>query len=224
MKRAKAPKAPTTDPGNTPRRFKVFLGGEGSNELGTRAQSWHRDASEHRPGALEVLAKHKVGDCFEVVGAIQWKDIRKYKAGKHVGPEAQSVLGLALKAKEREADVVLFMRDQDGSLERQKDVMAGLETARRLFPTLADQLVGGLAIRMLESWVLAASGVRGTEAMGKDTLEAKFRDHFGLALKDKSTEALVTCLERADVSNLPDDATSLRDWLEQLVRVMGPEG
>lgn len=55
---------------------KVFLGGEGPNELGGRVkESMYRDPSPE-PGVLEALLR-QINPGFTVTGALVWKRITK---------------------------------------------------------------------------------------------------------------------------------------------------
>jgi hypothetical protein len=100
----------------------VFLGGEGRNELG----GWAGDPVHRKdddPGVIEALLVRTRPDGWKILGAHVWKNIRKYTdygrlpsdtrrliRGSH---EERAVLGLVLDAKERGAQVVAFVRDQD---------------------------------------------------------------------------------------------------------------
>ena len=80
--------------------MKVFLVGEGPNELG----SWGRHPSYRSaptPGALEALLRRMCADGWEIGGATLWKDIRKYRSGTPESAETRHVLGAALDAVER---------------------------------------------------------------------------------------------------------------------------
>lgn len=57
--------------------LKVFLGGEGSNDIGTR---WHVPMGDS-PGVAETLLRRVRPSGWRVAGAMQWRSIRKYRAG-----------------------------------------------------------------------------------------------------------------------------------------------
>jgi hypothetical protein len=69
-----------------------------------------------------------------------------------------------------------------------------------------------IAVRMLE----ALAGTRRTEEMGRDGLAAGFDD---LDVDDKG--AMVAVVAAANLERLPDDATSVRAWLDRARRALG---
>lgn len=95
--------------------IKVFLAGEGPNELG--GWSNERIYRDERPllGVLESLARQVVPTGWDVHDAMVWKDIPKLAIGtRGQGLERKTVLAARLHAKESGCDVVLFSRDRDG--------------------------------------------------------------------------------------------------------------
>ena len=115
--------------------IRVYLGGEGRDELGGWADhSSYRRADE--PGVLETIIRHVLeGYPVEVVGAKQWKDIRKYRAGQHRSAELRNVLGLIEAARASGCDVLVFARDRDRDLGREGEIEAGLAKAGRTVPS-----------------------------------------------------------------------------------------
>lgn len=107
--------------------IKVFLGGEGSNELGTR---WHRPMGD-QPGVVEALLRRVRADGWCVGGARLWKTIRKYQAGVARGApnhgDARNVLGLVLHAYEAACELLVFVRDDDGDPDRDPAIAATLD-------------------------------------------------------------------------------------------------
>lgn len=98
----------------------VFLAGEGRNELGGLADQCPYTGDE--PGFLQAALEELVGvDRFEVRGAAQWKALRKYRtgAGLQGSPEVRNVQAAALQAKESGAQILVLVRDTDGSEARQ---------------------------------------------------------------------------------------------------------
>ncbi len=66
--------------------IRVFLAGEGPNELGAfgKEESFQPSNDKERrqsPGVLEALLRHVQEDGWEVTGGIRWKDIRKLQVG-----------------------------------------------------------------------------------------------------------------------------------------------
>ena len=192
--------------------MKIFLAGEGVNDLGERAKhpSYVSDPPKH--GVIEALLRKVREDGWSVAGAVCWKDIQKGRPGQHASAEAQNVKGAALRAKESGADILAFVRDRDGYPGRTDDIDDGMSRAAEIF---AGQLtvVGGMAIEELESWILSLRGEPKAEGLRdpKAHLEAALKKD-GLTL---STESMVALVQSGDVQALPTDATSLRLWLER---------
>src|SRR5690606_2728215 len=82
---------------------RVFLGGEGPNELGSLARDPSYQPADPEPGVLETLLRSVERDGWEVAGAVTWKRIVKYKAKGPMNAEKRNVLGLALDAERAEA-------------------------------------------------------------------------------------------------------------------------
>ncbi|MCU0661749.1 MAG: hypothetical protein MUC50_05420 [Myxococcota bacterium] len=193
---------------------KVFICGEGPNELGGWAYGLAY-VKPNEPGVLEILLRQVRIEGWAIQGARRWKDIRKFRAGNHRSPETRNVLGAVLEAKESGCDVIAFIRDRDGTHAndnhaRVRDVDEGISQARKDFGHDV-LIVGGVAIRKLESWLTAISGKNGSEALRQpeDYLEKR----CGLARKD--SVAFSEFIEKHGLSKIPEDATSLLSWLNQ---------
>jgi hypothetical protein len=131
----------------------VFLGGEGRNELGGWAgDPVHRKDEEL--GVIEALLARTRPDGWQILGAHVWKNIRKYAAyGRypadvrrliHGSHEERAVLGLVLDAKERGAQVVAFVRDQDDDPDRSEIIAKAIERAHAHFSDI--KVVGDTAV------------------------------------------------------------------------------
>ncbi len=203
---------------------RVFLAGEGPNELG----GWFDHPSYRKPekrGVLVALLQKVSAEGWEVVDAVAWKRIVKFQAGRAtrepLAAETRNVLGLVLKAREAEADVVAFSRDKDSEKPegeaREQAVLQGLAAAAERFPD-GPQAVGGMAIQRLESWILALTGCSKTEQMRNGAVDQKL-GALGVGLKDGA--AMVAKVDEADLGKLPDDAVSLRAWLDLARRALG---
>lgn len=200
--------------------LKVFLGGEGNNELGTRAADFPVPEHAQVPGVLETIARKVQPEGWCVGGAIRWCKIHKYQAKGQLDAEARNVLGLVLQAKEAKCDAVLFARDTDGDLDRQASIEKGIEEAHKRFGDY-HRIAGGAPHPMLESWVLSLAGVHGAEKMGKDklTLEFKKRD---IELPKKPTHRYVALTEGANHDRVPPDALSLHTWMQRVRSALAP--
>ena len=193
-----------------PRKVKVFLSGEGSNELGSRF-GHPSFQSDERPGVLHALLLRVQATGWEVGGARSWMSIRKFRVGKAAHEDTHNVLGVALDAKEAGCEVLAFSRDVDKDRGREDAVEEGIQ---RVPSTLsnAPEVMGGVAKPTLEGWILAAMGMRGTEALSAKRAEAVLAEN-GVAPKDGP--AMVRVIEEADLAKVPEDARTLRRWLER---------
>lgn len=183
--------------------FKVFIGGEGPDELGDLSR--HASYRSGSPGVLEALLRRVQEDGWAVEGSLLWKQIRKYRAGDHRRPEERNVLGLSLAAREAGCDVVCFTRDRDRDRQREEDLEKGIAAAEEIFGGL--RIMGGVATEELESWILALRGERRSEQRADP--KAHLSDSHGISTRSR----MVAVVNDADLDALPDDARSLRLWL-----------
>jgi len=191
---------------------KGFLAGEGPDELGDRNEPPQYRASPPDVGIVEALL-HKLGVAdLDVVGARLWKSIHKLRFKPPVRGEVQNVLGLMVEADEVGADVLVFVRDQDGYADRQDDVEEGIRqaVARGYGPAI----VGGVAVQEIEAWILALLGERRTE--GHADAKAVLGDRHGTVERGPK----VAAVEGADLTRVPEDAVSLRTWLGRAAAVL----
>lgn len=87
--------------------MKVFLGGEGPDDLGDWFHLPSYRTSPPRKGVVEaLLARAAAAHAITVIGASAWKRIRKYQAKKPMPAEVRNVLGLALLAEEAGCNVL----------------------------------------------------------------------------------------------------------------------
>jgi hypothetical protein len=195
--------------------IKVFLAGEGRNELG----GWSRERTyrDERPllGVLESLARHVVPTGWEVHDAMVWKNIPKLAIGtRGKGLERKTVLAARLHAMESGCDVVVFSRDRDGPKkdkgEREQEieaVLAELEGDARV------TVVGAVCIERLESWLLALSGRSRTEGFGDAQVDEELAK---LGIPKKDTVRMLELVERHGLAKVPPDARSLRTWIDRV--------
>jgi hypothetical protein len=121
---------------------RVFLGGEGRNELGSRARESAYQTDE-QPGVLQALLRRTQPDGWTVAGATQWKNIRKLDAKGPTPTEERNVLGLVVEAIRAESRVVAFVRDADDDADRPRVIANAIEKARQAFSYI--DVIGGLA-------------------------------------------------------------------------------
>jgi hypothetical protein len=194
---------------------KVFLCGEGSNELGSRCGSPNYQ-DDSKPGVIETLLRRVQDQGWEVDGAIQWKGITKLRGPRRRIPrEEQNVLGLVFTSKKKRARVLAFVRDADDDKQRPKVIAAAIDKAKEKFPDV--EVIGCAAVPVLEAWILAMQGEHGTENLSKAAAQSKLSE-----LKPPSTAAMVEIATSVTLEKLPKDATSLRAWLTRANDVLPP--
>lgn len=199
--------------------LRVFLAGEGRNELGSRA-GHPAYQSNVEAGILEALLARIRRDGWTVVGALQWKHLCKLRARGPSPTEAEQIERLILHAEEAEADIVAFSRDgDDEGVARQEAVVVGVQRARAgLSRPLA--VVGEIALPSLEGWILALLGQHGTEDMTPSRARREI-EKVGLVLK--STASMVRVVEQCpDLSVVPDDAKGLIRWRDAAQAALAP--
>lgn len=184
--------------------WRVFLAGEGANELG----QWYHEAmyrqqyaTTHRDGVLGALLT-LAGVRYQVVGAVQWMNIRKYSAGEHRKAEQQNLEGARRAAIESSADALVFVRDTDGDTKRQRQIES-------LFDELTHdegglRVVGGVAVKNLECWLVALDGKRDSESGRRLVVPG---------VRQKNTEDIVDFVSSATSERIAKDARSLLAWL-----------
>jgi hypothetical protein len=198
-------------------KVKVFLSGEGRNELGSRAGQ-RAYQSDQEPGVLHALLARVQASGWEVGGACNWSRIRKYRVGAAPHEDTHNVLGVALDAKEAGCEVLAFSRDVDKDLGRHQAIEDGIALVPRTFAN-APEVIGGVAVPKLEGWILALLGVRGTEALSPSRAE---KDLVAKGVAPKDGRAMVEKVEGADLAGIPPDAASLRTWLGRARDVLPP--
>lgn len=196
-------------------KVKVFLCGEGSNELGSR--SGHPAyQSDQRPGVLHALLLRVQATGWEVGGARDWKSIRKFRLGKADHQDTRNVLGAALDARDAGCDVLAFSRDQDRERARVAAVETGIQRVPEAFGA-TPVVIGGVAVPTLEGWILALLGELGTEALSPIRAEAALVAK-GVGAKDG--DAMTRVVEEADLARIPEDAASLSTWVSRAKAVL----
>jgi hypothetical protein len=191
--------------------LKVFLGGEGKNDIGTRCDRPMGD----QPGVVETLLRRVRASGWHVAGARSWRLIRKYRAGaarkRADHDDVHNVLGLVLEAYENACEMLVFVRDRDREELREQAIRRVLETiatfgfAEEYRYELA--IVGGVPKPKLEGWILCLLGVAGTDRMTTARVD---REVASLPVVAKSTEHYVAIAESA---TLPPPEGSLANWL-----------
>lgn len=206
---------------------RVYLAGEGFNELGSWA--WeipYQDGSI--PGVLETLLK-KVKDAgWQITYGKKWKDIRKYAADENLydsdmkGDE-QSVYRAIFEANENGCHVLAFSRDIDGKkdyqIRRMSEIEKAISQGKTDFPTIG--IIGGCARPAIEGWILAFSGVRGTEKFSKDKAEKMLLEKLSQkGITSQNTQGMVEFVVQYNRTDVADDAQCLNKWLNNAEEIL----
>jgi len=187
--------------------LRVFLAGEGPNELGGHADHpSYRDTT--KVGVLEALLRRVEPAGWKVGGAVRWKSIRKFRVGAAAHADTHNVMGAANDAREAGCQVLAFTRDRDNDTSRPAAIEEGITRASNEFPGV--DVVGECACPTLEGWLLALIGKTGTEKMSamkaSDELVKK-------GIPPKDGVAMVQLVENAKLEGVPKDAEALLRWL-----------
>lgn len=202
--------------------MRVFLGGEGKDELGRfchdpayAVERRGRREVEKEPGILETLINRLKKTPIEFVGGLVWHRIPKGRITRGIHrAETRNVVGLVLDAEDARCDAAIFVRDRDGDENREADVEEGIRVAKERFPAVL--IVGGMAIEEIEAWLLAMLGEHKSErhAHPKEVL----RDRQGI----ETTAQKSRVVEEASLENLPGDADSLHRWIDRFESALAP--
>jgi hypothetical protein len=138
-----------------------------------------------------------------VVDARRWSALPKFRAGDHRSPETRTVRGLAALAAHARCDLLVFSRDAD------RLVLDRVEDVERAIAEINDvRVVGAVAVRTLDAWVLALLGHAGSEDVRRPKEQLAARGHV-------TREDRVAVVEASDLAAVPGDARSLRGWLDR---------
>jgi hypothetical protein len=136
---------------------RVFLAGEGTNDIGSYAMSPERhDVNE--AGVVGALLRKIRQSGWQIVGGFPWKQLHKMRARGASRGEEFNVRAAAFAAANRDvyADILVFVRDTDGDSQRREAIEQGIVDAE----TGSLKIVGGIADPILETWILALKGER----------------------------------------------------------------
>jgi hypothetical protein len=178
---------------------KIWIVGEGNNELGRYDRSGNRQR-----GVLEALLARVCERGWRCAGKTEWNHIQKFRAGgARMGRASHgdylNVLGLVLEAYEEASDAVAFSRDLDSDPEREAAVAVALEWIRGESEWKIE-VIGGVAKPAAEGWILALRGVPNTDEMSRQRAnEHLAKQDIGL----KSTDQYVQAVEDAALGEAP---------------------
>lgn len=185
--------------------MKVFLCGEGPNELG----SWSgHPAWQHvgRPGVLEALLRRVRRDGWEVGGGIEWKEVRAFRTPGRSRPGISARFAqLGQLARDRGCDAVVLV------LDREDTHTGGLDDLDTAAAKVAFEMPGvaAMAVPCIEGWILALHGVRRSETLGAKAALARLAEH---GIEPKNTAAYVLVCE----NDVAEDASGLLVFLREI--------
>ena len=197
--------------------MKILLCGEGKTELGGWASHPGLRSESPEAGILESLLKRVKAEGWSIENAVLWKDLKKrdgfprpYRAHNQGPAEARNILNLVKAARDQGCTAVVFSRDRDCDSNREQDVVAGIERARKLVDD-RPFIAGGMAVESIESWVASLQGTRNAEASGNPKA----------LLKVDSLAEKRHIVESEPFPRIPEDAKSLRSWLSSVASLFG---
>jgi hypothetical protein len=199
--------------------IKVFLGGEGNNELGSR---WQEPMGEE-PGVVEALLRKVRAGGWRVDGAVAWKALRKYQAGAARGTsghaDGKNVVKLVIQAYERACEVLAFVRDDDGDPDRAEAIDEALAaiSARGFAEGYRYELgvIGGVARPSIEGWILQLRTGTATDERHRGAVDDALT---AAGVELKATAAYVAVVA---VAPRPRGVGSLPAWLDRAEAVLG---
>jgi hypothetical protein len=189
---------------------RVFLCGEGPNELGSRSGHPSYQTGE-TPGFIEASLEHVAPGRARVVGAVQWKYLPRLEVGGRANPYTGRAAAALQRAREGGAHLCLLV-DADGDAR----VEPWVRSAVAAVPDAAATV--GVPAPKLEGWIVALLGDKRTEAMSPARADARLAEH---GVKPKDTEAFVEAVANCDPATLPPDAAGLRRWFAELGDALG---
>jgi hypothetical protein len=128
----------------------IRIAGEGSGEIGPRrAVAFGEGGRPSGGGVIEALMAKVRPSGWSIRDAMIWKDVRKLRVNSHGDGEAKTVAGLALQARELGCNALVFLRDRDRSVSRERAIRDAIESAPAKRVTAMVELVrnsGPLAV------------------------------------------------------------------------------
>jgi hypothetical protein len=193
--------------------IRVLIAGEGPNEIGQVSPAGSPDGPGRSDGVIEALMSKVRPGGWAVRGVLQWKDVRKLRPNAHEDGEARTVRGLALHARERGCNALIFLRDRDRQVARERSI----RDACKLVEVDGGLLVAaGIPIEMLECWLLALRGEPRAhlEPTPAQALEERHK------IAPKRTTAMVQLVRNAHLLEAATDAVSFWRWLRRVATAL----
>ena len=185
----------------------VVVAGEGKTELGGLAAHPPYRAASPDDGVVVALLRVLEPDLHVQNGKL-WRELPKLRVGEGslADAEFKNVRKLAVWANGEGAQVLAFVRDTDGDVEREQAIERGLESLGDL--ALSVRVAGGCAERCLEAWLLALAGVTNTESLSAKRAKADAESR-GLS----TTAEKVAHVQQHGRRKLAADADRLHQWI-----------
>lgn len=197
--------------------MKVFIAGEGTDEIGNFAQDPAYRPSRCQGGVIEALLRKVREKGWTIVDGCPWRRIRKFAVGRDLhGRERRNVLGLVDHAVEAGCDIVVFVRDRDGEKARSEAIDSAICAARALTPDT--KVIGGTAVEAIDGWIIACLGHTRSEDLTDP--KAALMEEFNVLTGEQKAEAVNNTI----LNQLPQDARSLRAWLKEATETLSSIG
>ncbi len=193
--------------------IRLLLAGEGPSELGRLGPE--RSPLSHPPeglskgsGVIEALLSRVRPAGWLVVDRVVWKDIRKLVPNVPGAGDNANVRRVVQRARDLGCHAVVFIRDRDDDVGRVKKVETAIAEETKLNARMA--IVGGVAVRELEAWLLALDGYKNADRLPspKDVLLQK----HGVP---ENAEAMVQFVIKRKLGGIAADAMALRRWFRR---------
>lgn len=193
--------------------IRVMVVGEGNNELGSSVA----EGGGAGTGVIEELIGKVRRGGYEIRVRKRWKDAPKLRVGVNgtAAAEARAVQAFALFAVEHGCNALIFLRDRDGEVTRERTIAEATQREQSKRPKL--KIAGGVPIEMLESWLLALKGELRSE-YERDPAGALEQRH---GVVPKRTTDMVQLVLNTALLAVPADAQSLWRWLRKVATALG---
>lgn len=184
--------------------IRLLLAGEGPDEIGLPAKNLSEGERPSGGGVIEALLAKVRPAGWQVTATVQWKDVHKLRPNVPGSGDARTVQVLAMTAREQGCNALVFLRDRDRSIAREREIAEAVRTLGER-PLVAC----GVPVEMLESWLLALEGETGAERESDPVgaLESRY------GVPAKRATAMVQLVRNASLLDVPADAPSLWRWL-----------
>lgn len=189
--------------------MKIYVAGEGRHEVGKWEESEERWSISDRGNGVLYELFSKSGRRGDVIAGTNWKNVRKYRAGDHATPEQRTLKGLAVDARRRGAELVLWARDSDHKPVREKELVA-MQNELRATCAGTMTICGGVAEPAIEAWIITLAKKHANPDSLTTAKAETLANQHGFASGDK----MIAVIEQNDLD--ASLSPSLQNWLKQL--------